>query len=158
MSPNTAAIKLEECHKVRLMKLHDLLIEQAEHEEARDAARMRFDMGTWGEVGLRSREKGQHLSVHNCGTAACALGLAALSGEFSELGLGFRETECGDLSITFRSKGTPIRRAAEEIFGLDGYGKGLFSGDNGGGPRTGPAAARHCAARIVKLVAGEDNW
>ena len=61
--------------KDRLLRLADLL-----DKDASDPKGIKFDLAEWAVVG----DKDNPVS---CGTAACAMGLAALSGEFKEEGL-----------------------------------------------------------------------
>ena len=63
-------------HGDRLLRLARLL-----REDAANPKGVKFDMGTWGKAGVL-RTPGV-----SCGTAACAMGLAALSGEFAAEGL-----------------------------------------------------------------------
>lgn len=65
-------------HKRRLLKLADLLEADAKNEQG-----VKFDLGSWGRVSNTEQ-------VVSCGTAACAAGLAAISGAFKKDGLGYR--------------------------------------------------------------------
>ncbi len=81
-------------HIKRLRRLEALLRKDAKRKRG-----ITFDMGVWGEVNLpekvvdRMEESGRMLSgaqakkyiTMNCNTRACALGLAAISGEFPSL-------------------------------------------------------------------------
>jgi hypothetical protein len=64
-------------NKKRLLKLADLLVADARRKKG-----IKFDMTRWGMV---EDEK----TPLSCGTTACAMGLAALSGEFRRMGLGY---------------------------------------------------------------------
>ena len=64
-------------NKDRLLRLVNLL-----REDAANPNGAKFDLGTWGE----SSDAEPRLS---CGTTACAMGLAAISGIFKDEGLTF---------------------------------------------------------------------
>ena len=78
--------KLTQKAKKRLLKLRDLLLKDAKNKKG-----LQFDMGTWGEVGV-----GEKPGL-TCNTRACALGLAALSGEFKRAGLGYELSANGQI-------------------------------------------------------------
>lgn len=59
----------------RLLKLADLLDEDAKHKKG-----AKFDIGEWGTVTDLENPM-------SCGTTACAMGLAAISGKFKRAGL-----------------------------------------------------------------------
>lgn len=64
-------------HKERLLRLAALLEKDAANENG-----LQFDLGGWGHT----RNKAPSVS---CGTQGCAVGLAAISGEFTQDGLTF---------------------------------------------------------------------
>lgn len=74
----------------RMNKLADLLEADAANPEG-----VRFDLGTWGrDVNYLDEYKsgfveGQVIPI-NCNTAACAFGLAAISGAFKDDGLTYQ--------------------------------------------------------------------
>ncbi len=76
----------------RLMRLRDILVADANNPKG-----ARFDLDGWampaGIGGMSWDELKDHLSgwepAMNCGTAACAVGLACLSGEFASEKLAF---------------------------------------------------------------------
>lgn len=97
--------------KARLLKLAGLL-----EADAADPKGIKFDLRTWG----RSADEAIPVS---CGTKACAMGLAALSGAFKGAGLTWTINEndgCGDEGCAICS-GTDRRI---EIFcgGEEGFG------------------------------------
>lgn len=71
--------------KARLMRLVKLLRKDASNKDG-----IRFNLTTWARPSARSRRwhkaPADPIPV-NCGTTACAMGLAALSGEFKKEGL-----------------------------------------------------------------------
>lgn len=68
-------------HKDRLIKLAELLEADADNEEG-----LSFNLNTWVSSGGEWFDEDWKPGL-NCGTAGCALGLAALSGAFHEHGL-----------------------------------------------------------------------
>jgi hypothetical protein len=90
-------------NKRRLLKLADLL-----EADAKNKTGIKFDMGGWGVV---ERPEAQL----SCGTQACAMGLAAISGAFKRAGL---EANIYHTVINFRWKGNAVRgyEAAEKLF------------------------------------------
>lgn len=64
-------------NKRRLLKLADLLEADAKNKKG-----IKFDLGTWGYVKDGTKPV-------SCGTKACAMGLAALSGAFKRHGLSY---------------------------------------------------------------------
>ena len=91
-------------NKRRLLKLADLLEADAKNKNG-----IKFNLKTWGDV----RNEASPLS---CGTTACALGLAALSGKFRRAGLGYHIAH-GGLQITSMGSSGEIG-AAMEVFDL----------------------------------------
>jgi hypothetical protein len=63
-------------HSDRLLKLAELL-----EADAANPVGIQFDLGVWGEA-----DSDQPVSL-SCGTQACAMGLAVLSGAFEQYGL-----------------------------------------------------------------------
>lgn len=87
--------------KKRLLKLADVV------ERAIEAKAVKFDLTTWGH---NDREAVIEMS---CGTTACLLGTAALSGEFKGAGMGYcvRKYDDGsgaEMDITF-ARGAPFQ-------------------------------------------------
>lgn len=70
----------------RLMRLHDLLVADAANPEG-----VRFDLGVWAVPFVENEEEDEAdpnwVPRVSCGTAACAVGLACVSGEFAKDGL-----------------------------------------------------------------------
>ena len=124
-------------HKKRLLKLADLLEADAKNKKG-----IKFDMGTWGvtEYGNLS-----------CGTQACAMGLAALSGAFKRQGLR-AEIYFGDVTVHFGEyEGFA---AASELFGISGGDAcWLFSSSYYDGAMIGAKAECIVAKRIRAFVA-----
>lgn len=72
-------------HAERLLKLADLLEADAKNERG-----VKFDLSTWGYViDADGTEKPTSIKV-DCGTSACAIGLACISGAFKADGLTYR--------------------------------------------------------------------
>lgn len=126
-------------HKDRLLKLVDLLERDAKNPEG-----VRFDLGTWAapsekferfrgiyfaadDLGVDGDEGRSNVPVSpdklpkvSCGTTACALGLAMLSGEFAEWGLGgSADVEgSGDVQLNPSCNGEYGFAAGAELFGI----------------------------------------
>lgn len=70
--------------KRRLLKLADLLV-----KDARKKTGIKFDLKIVAEASTRKAWEGKKKVPVDCGTAACALGLAAISGKFKRAGLSY---------------------------------------------------------------------
>lgn len=66
----------------RLLRLSDLLDRDAANEKG-----VKFDLGTWADKSDHSNWLENSPVPVDCGTTACAMGLAAISGEFAKEGL-----------------------------------------------------------------------
>lgn len=75
-------IEFSDKAKKRLLRLAKLL-----RKDAKCKTGIKFNMGDWGSTEDVDTKIGM-----NCGTQACALGLAAISGEFKRDGLSFKTT------------------------------------------------------------------
>lgn len=69
--------------KRRLLKLADLLVKDTKNKKG-----IKFDLSTWARPSRKRRSSDFELSV-DCGTTACAVGLACVSGAFKRSGLGY---------------------------------------------------------------------
>lgn len=130
-------------NKRRLLKLADLLEADAKNKKG-----IKFDLGVFGEVGDLT-------TPISCGTTACALGLAALSGAFKRQGLGFKLYE-GDLTVTLGSR--QDFKAGASLFDIQIHeATWLFHPFNYGQkqPLTGAKGERVVAKRIRDFVAGK---
>lgn len=143
-------------NKKRLLKLADLL--DADAKNKKGAA---FDLNAWAmkkdDDGVFSRwlfQPGESVEV-NCNTAACAWGLAAISGAFKREGVGYKVACCGVLSPTF--KGKEDFDAAVKFFAISVSAAGfLFEPDQyPRAKRRGAIAERYVAKRIRDFVAGK---
>ena len=92
-------------NKRRLLKLAGMLEADAANKKG-----IKFDMGSWGTV----KNPSEPLS---CGTSACAMGLAALSGAFKRQGLGYYIGWDGDINITMDGYPDDFD-AAERLFDI----------------------------------------
>lgn len=128
-------------NKRRLLKLADLLEADAKNKKG-----IKFNMSDWGVMDDPDNPV-------SCGTEACAMGLAALSGAFRKAGLNYYR---GERAVYFKWKGRDIDGidAAQKLFELEHEDAWNFfiPGDH---PRTGAAAERHLAKRIRKFVAAD---
>jgi hypothetical protein len=94
-------------NKKRLLKLADLLEADAKNKKG-----VRFDLTAWAQkqdadeptyFNAYAFSPGEKISV-NCGTAACAWGLAAISGVFKRQGVEYKIYNSGFLVPTFDGK------------------------------------------------------
>ncbi len=149
-------------NKERLLKLADLLEADAANPEG-----VKFDLNFWAadaqfsgknyeergvlkDQGMGFKE-GEAIPV-NCGTAACAVGLACISGAFADEGLTYKINHNGDLLPVFEDY--EDWGAAEIFFDLtDEQSSKLFSPGSYSN-RTGASAELEVAMRIRGLVDG----
>jgi hypothetical protein len=132
-------------NKRRLLKLAKLL-----EDDARNKKGVKFDLGDWGETKTEKPEL-------SCGTTACAIGLACISGAFKKQGFTY--------SDGFIRSGwiAPVYRDANEwgavcdFFELNlSDAHSLFLDTSYPNKlRTGAAAERAVAKRIRDFVAGK---
>lgn len=150
---------------VRLLKLADLL-----EADAANPKGVKFDLDTWASdarmIDLKwdndlieslKYDPNTKIIPVSCQTAACAMGLAAISGAFKDEGLSWRINSDGWLVPTFNE--TESFTAAEEFFDLDGYGEAeyLFSSDRyPHADRKGQQGELAVAKRIREFVANDD--
>ena len=126
-------------NRERLLRLADLLEKDAENPEG-----VKFDMSEWGRVLDRTRPL-------SCGTTACAMGLAALSGEFTADGLDY-EIGIVALLFTYNSKCMGGLDAAAGLFEIpDVIADRLFLGQ-WSGPCNGADGERRMAEVIRQYV------
>ncbi len=117
---------------------------------------VKFDMSYWAKVAdsysRYSFVDGKQPTV-DCGTNACALGLAAISGEFAAEGLKYDISSEGDLLPTFNDK--QDFEAGAELFGISKHDAQVLF-DPWYYPRTqrqGAAAEQEVIDRIKNLIA-----
>ena len=138
----------------RLTKMRDL-VEQHAAELERDTPPVdlpKFDLALWG-CAVNSRPK------MDCGTQACAIGLACLSDAFAGEGFTYRADGMGLIPVLIGPHCHEVEtgwNAVEEFFGISPltarklFGKDWYSN----GPTDGPLAARRVASRITRLLNG----
>lgn len=143
-------------NKRRLLKLANLLESDAGNKKG-----IRFDLSTiarrapatefdwWRE--FRPGEK----PALDCGTAACAVGLAAISGAFKREGFGYKVSKNFGLQPTY--KGSRIfQRATTRFFEIsEGECDFLFMPESYSGITTGARGERRVAKRVRDFVAGK---
>lgn len=71
--------------KLRLLKLAKMLEEDAKNKNG-----IQFDIGTVGRPSDFSSFSVKQVVPLDCGTTACAMGLAAISGKFKKVGLSYK--------------------------------------------------------------------
>lgn len=127
-------------NKRRLLKLADLL-----EDDAKNRRGVKFDFLDWGQVSNPDKPV-------SCGTTACAMGLAAISGAFKRAGLTFDSER-----QIIRFKGTAgAVDAARHVFDLDLEAASFLFTDMAGLPDLqGAKGERAVAKRIRDFVAGK---
>lgn len=137
-------------NKRRLLKLADLL-----EKDARRKRGIRFNMRTWGNINNPKKPL-------SCGTQACAMGLAALSGAFRHEGLSAVIREDGDFQFKVSGKKTYNGfRASRKFFRINSRNaERLFEADDVGLPDEGRGARAELAVakRIRDFVAGKATF
>jgi hypothetical protein len=131
-------------NKQRLLKLADLLETDAKNKNG-----VKFDLTTWGQVSDSTKPV-------SCGTSACAMGLAALSGAFKKQGLQYEVGGTGYLHVGINGEWGGFYAAqklfdisgdeAEWLFDVDGYGAAEVTGAKG---------EHNVAKRLRDFVAGK---
>ena len=144
-----ATIKLSDKARGRLGRLEKLL-----RKNAKNSKGLKFDMGEWGQS--EGKEPGLH-----CGTTACAMGLAAISGEFKKEGLTHKfrghEDWDGDVtsySVEFLLKGQSIEgiEAGAEVFDIPLELSGWLFGGEASKHHTGAKAELEMADIIKQIL------
>jgi len=143
-------------NKRRLLKLADLLEADAKNKKG-----IQFDIGT---IGQPSDFREQFKPGLNCGTTACAMGLAAISGAFNHgaIRLSFKVSEY-DIDTTINGRRHVYYVAASKAFDIsEGAARFLFStsfyddyANKHGELPTGARGERYVAKRIRDFVAGK---
>lgn len=148
-------------NKKRLLKLADLLETDANNKNgikfdlAVIAAPARNESGHFGRF-----DQGRAVEM-NCGTAACAVGLACISGEFEKSGLSYRIKDSGAFVPVFRTREGKTYRdfwsAEMKFFGLnEPQNEFLFCAwQYPKGKTKGAIGERYVAKRIRDFVAGK---
>lgn len=139
-------------NKRRLLKLAGLL-----EADAKNPNGVKFNLALFGE----DLTKGAKPLGAHCGTTACAMGLAALSGAFKRQGLTYEVehyVNC-DLpsDIVVICNGARHLEAAEKLFGIDyDTAEWLFTPEHyTNKPTKGATGERAVAKRIRDFVAGK---
>lgn len=141
----------------RLERLADLLI-----KDANNPTGVKFNLRAWAKADGATVHESFKLDETtikvDCGTQACAFGLAAISGEFAKDGLGWRILDQGlnggMLQPTYQ--GEVEYQAAEDFFGLHS-GEAAFLFDPWEYPddkKTGAEAELEVVRRIKYLLNG----
>lgn len=143
-------------NKRRLLKLADLL-----EADARKKRGIKFDLGVVVNVGKVGPNKEVKL---DCGTTACAMGLAAISGAFARQGLSYKvesdELWPSDATIftTINGRKREYDRAAMKVFDITfKQATFLFTPSTYENTPRGAAGERFVAQRIRNFVAGKET-
>lgn len=132
-------------NKRRLLKLADLL-----EADAKKKRGIQFDWLNWGSIADEKKPM-------SCGTQACALGLAAISGKFKRAGLGYRlDTFTNRIAITFNGRGSNrgAFRTGQRVFDLTARESDFLFSPRFNDPQEGREAELCAARRIRDFVAG----
>lgn len=123
--------------------------------DAKKSDGIRFDLGTVGRPSEAPAFKSKDDVKLACGTTACAMGLAAISGEFKNL--SFEISNQFFVNITVRDEVVDYDIAATKIFGIGKRAANyLFTPANYPDDiRAGAYAERFVANRIRRFVAGK---
>ena len=135
-------------NKRRLLKLADLLEADAKNKKG-----IQFDLNVIAcKAAGANFESGDEPAI-NCGTAACAIGLACLSGAFRRAGLEYTINNWGFTPLV---DGVADFGAAYGVFGLsEEEGDFLFLPDSYPRDMIGARGERGVAKRIRDFVAGK---
>lgn len=139
--------------KRKLLKLAKMLLEDAKNQEG-----IRFDLGVVGKPSLGKDFNGPADVKLDCGTTACAMGLAAISGAFKKDGLSFSISDmCSMINTKFKGRVVDYDIAAKKLFGLSQeQANYLFSPwTYPYNARSGASAERRVVRRINSVVGGK---
>lgn len=137
----------------RLLKLADLLEADAKNKKG-----IKFDLGLWGRVNDVSYDDKPKVTTVDCGTTACAIGLACISGVFKKGGLSARlTTGAGNggnhiLPVYGRRNGF---NAVETFFAITSRASKFLFTDADYPETTGAKGERAVAKRIRDFVSGK---
>lgn len=145
-------------NKRRLLKLADLLEADAKNKKG-----VKFDLGTWaspaGDEWNRQWDTQDNEIKVDCGTTACAVGLACVSGAFARSGLtyGYKRSWMGGYHLIPKFKGSREFNAVTKFFAIKKpQAMFLFTADKYPDSKIkGAAAERYVAKRIRDFVAGK---
>jgi hypothetical protein len=134
----------------RLLKLAALLLADAKNKKG-----IKFDIGTVGRVADSTKEE----VPLDCGTTACAMGLAAISGVFKKQGLTarFYPEESNQLWCAWNGRIRDYDRTAISLFGItQDQANYLFSPwSYPFNRRIGAAGEKEVVRRIHRVVEGK---
>lgn len=113
-------------YKKRLLKLANMLLADAKNKKG-----IKFDLAVVATANYGER-KPDKIEV-SCGTTACAMGLAAISNEFSKNGVGWKQQHT-DIKMWIKVKNRRkygYSRVAQHLFGIHEYeADWLFTADS----------------------------
>ena len=137
-------------NKKRLLKLADLLEADANNKKG-----IKFDINV---IACKSKTydhfKPDELPELSCGTAACAVGLACISGAFKREGLSYFIEDDGGIIPVF-GEFRDWHCAEMEFFGLNEGESNFLFRDYPERKQRGAAGERYVAKRIRDFVAGK---
>jgi hypothetical protein len=124
-------------NKRRLLKLAELL-----EADAKNPAGIKFDMGEWGWISDPENPV-------SCGTTACAMGLAALSGAFKRTGLKYEMPGYFRMEITMPGARDGIA-SAMKLFEISRAEAEYLFADQAGIGRRGELKEARCIRKFVE--------
>lgn len=98
-------------NKRRLLKLAGML-----EADAKNPKGLQFDLGCVGQQVDSYFD--EFKPALDCGTTACAMGLAAISGAFKRAGLSYKLVRGYEIDCTINGRSQPYDRAAMKVFDL----------------------------------------
>lgn len=139
--------------KERLLKLADLLDRDAKNKKG-----IKFDLGYWGYRDAAKRTTKPKRIAVDCGTTACAIGLACISGAFKSDGLTFKlvsKDNGGGNNFVPLYGGHDSFSAVQEFFGITMFDAHYLFSDTSYDPkeRRGAVGERAVAKRIREFAA-----
>lgn len=142
--------------KNRLLKLADLLEEDAKNKKG-----IKFDLDVIAVNSQGHDFRFGEVPTVSCGTTACAVGLACVSGAFKRSGLSYEIKDYGFEMVLNKESGEMLGwPAIEDFFDLFSR-ESSFLFTPGSYPydkRTGAKGERFVAKRIRDFVAGKFTW
>jgi hypothetical protein len=137
-------IEFSDKAKKRLLRLAKLL-----RKDAKCKTGVKFNMGDWGSTEDEATKLGM-----NCGTQACALGLAAISGEFKREGLSFKTHIANTIDFVYKGRSCGPIEAAVATFDIpECVADYIFGGDANVKTKGEGAKAEIEMAEIIENVA-----
>lgn len=144
-------------NKKRLLKLADLLEADAKNKKG-----IKFDLGVVGCTSEWLEGEEEFVPALDCGTTACAMGLAAISGAFKRsAGLSYKIDFLSEVETTINGRRVDYDVAAMKVFDISQeaahllFSPSYYCGSTWNDVPTGADGERRVAKRIRDFVAGK---